>query len=128
MTYTLKDNDGKIHLLNTTEDFCFGYMREYAKARDLGFYFRTMAKQDGTEVIDYGSHTHFFIVKENNMETTEIYNTLLDLNLFTEDELQLITNMNGYNNDTLNDAIYARFGYRSLEQMLEEDGPSWNAT
>lgn len=62
------------------------------------------------------------------METTEIYNTLLDLNLFTEDELQLITNMNGYNNDTLNDAIYARFGYRSLEQMLEEDGPSWNAT
>jgi len=33
----------------------------------------------------------------------------------------LITNINGYSIDTLNDCIYARYGYRSYEQMHEED-------
>lgn len=49
-----------------------------------------------------------------------VWDRLVDMGLFTDRELELITNINGYNIDTLNDAIYARYGYRSLDQMLEE--------
>jgi len=49
-----------------------------------------------------------------------LYEELLDGDLFTSEELQLITNLNGYSVETLNDAIYIRYGYRSLGQMLGE--------
>lgn len=52
---------------------------------------------------------------------TELFNTLIDEELFTEAELQLLTNINGYNIETLNDAIYARYGYRDYEQMKESE-------
>ena len=51
---------------------------------------------------------------------TELFNTLIDEELFTEAELQLLTNINGYNIETLNDAIYARYGYRDYNQMMED--------
>lgn len=54
------------------------------------------------------------------MNYNELYEELLNLELFTKEELQLITFMNGFNEKTLNDAIYCRYGYRDLEQMLEE--------
>lgn len=52
-------------------------------------------------------------------ELNELYNILVNDGYFTEEELQLLTNINGYNIDTLNDAIYSRYGYRTYEQMLE---------
>ena len=63
-------------------------------------------------------------LKENKMEELtldELFNTLIDEALFTEEELQLLTNINGYNMETLNDAIYARYGYRDYEQMKESE-------
>ena len=50
-------------------------------------------------------------------ELDELFDTLIDEELFTEAELQLLTHINGYNMETLNDAIYARYGYRDYEQM-----------
>lgn len=38
----------------------------------------------------------------------------------TENELQLITCINGYNLETLNDVIYARTGYHDLKQLINE--------
>lgn len=58
------------------------------------------------------------IYKELNVN--ELWDQLLDLELFTYEELQLLTNINGYSVETLNDAIFARYGYRDLEQMMEE--------
>ena len=49
-----------------------------------------------------------------------LWDELLDLELFTEEELQLLTNINGYSVETLNDAIFARYGYRDYNQMMEE--------
>jgi hypothetical protein len=49
----------------------------------------------------------------------KIWDKLLELGI-SEDTLQIITNINGYNEDTLNSVLYARFGYRSIEQMEEE--------
>jgi hypothetical protein len=59
-------------------------------------------------------------LKEAFTEVSDLWAYLTDNELFTEAELQLITSMYGYNTDTLNDALYARYGYRSLDQMLEE--------
>ena len=41
---------------------------------------------------------------------------LIDVGIATTAELSLITDINGYNMDTLNDVLYARTGYRSREQ------------
>lgn len=59
-------------------------------------------------------------MKQYEDEVIYTWDKLVDMGLFTDRELELITNINGYNIDTLNDAIYARYGYRSLDQMLEE--------
>ena len=50
-----------------------------------------------------------------------LYDELVSRYLFTQAELDLITDINGLSIDTLNDCIYARFGYRSLAQMDGED-------
>ena len=47
-----------------------------------------------------------------------VYNYYEEAELFTAEELRLITNINGYNLETLNDMLYARYGYRDLEQMM----------
>ena len=50
----------------------------------------------------------------------DIYQLLIDLDMFTEAELKLLTYINGFNMETLEDALYARYGYRSADQLLEE--------
>jgi hypothetical protein len=52
---------------------------------------------------------------------TVLYDELIELDLFTDKELELITNINGYTIDTLNDCLYSRYGYRSLSQMIGEE-------
>lgn len=50
-----------------------------------------------------------------------IYNSLIERGHFTEAELRLVTDMYGSNVETLNKAIYARFGVHDYEQLMEED-------
>lgn len=54
-------------------------------------------------------------------DVTKVFNELIDSGYFTEDELILITNINGYNMDTLNDCIYCRYGYRDYESLTGGD-------
>lgn len=49
----------------------------------------------------------------------ELFDNLIDMGFFTEDELVLVTNINGSTIDTLNDCIFARYGYRSFQQMVD---------
>lgn len=60
-------------------------------------------------------------MKHYETEVIYAWDKLVDMGLFTDRELELVTNINGYTIETINDAIYARYGYRSLDQMLEED-------
>lgn len=53
------------------------------------------------------------------MELEEYYDYLIDTNIVSEEALQLITNINGYNENTLDDVLYCTTGYRDLEQYLE---------
>mgnify|MGYP001058595394 CR=1 FL=1 len=46
---------------------------------------------------------------------------LLDTGIATEKELQLVTDINGYSIETLNDVLYARTGYRDQEQLEDEE-------
>lgn len=59
-------------------------------------------------------------LKDAFTEVDDLWSYLVDNEFFTQAELELITSINGYNIDTLNDALYARYGYHSLDQMLEE--------
>jgi hypothetical protein len=44
------------------------------------------------------------------------WDTLLNLGV-SEQTLQIVTNINGYSMDTLNDVLYAHTGYRNFDQL-----------
>ena len=58
-------------------------------------------------------------MKKDFQDVNVLWDELLEQELFTYEELRLITNINGYSIETLNDALYARYGYRDYEQMME---------
>jgi hypothetical protein len=59
-------------------------------------------------------------LKEAFTEVDDLWSYFVDNEFFTPAELELLTSINGYNIDTLNDALYARYGYRDLDQLVEE--------
>lgn len=61
-----------------------------------------------------------YIDKGEFKMTERIWNYLIDNGIATEEELQLVTDINGYSIRTLEDVIYAKTGYNDLEQLMEE--------
>lgn len=53
------------------------------------------------------------------MEFNKLYNKLVEEDYFTEEELRLVTDINGNSVETLNDCIYARYGYRNYEDLVD---------
>ena len=53
------------------------------------------------------------------MTITEMYDTLIEQGIATFSEIELVTNINGYNKQALNDIVYAKLGMQTLEQYLE---------
>ena len=57
------------------------------------------------------------------MKTTEqlnhMYDTILELGLAIREELELVTSINGFNEQALNDIVYVREGYQTLDQFIE---------
>lgn len=51
----------------------------------------------------------------------KIWDYLIENGIATKDELTLVTNINGYNMETLNDVIYARTGFHDIEQLKGEE-------
>lgn len=49
-----------------------------------------------------------------------VWEMLVDMGIATDEELQLVTSINGYNIDALNDVIYVRTGYHDIEQLEME--------
>ncbi len=48
-----------------------------------------------------------------------IWDSIIEQDIATIEELRLVCNINGYNVETLESVIYARIGYRSLEQWMQ---------
>ena len=52
-------------------------------------------------------------------EMNELWNYITEYGIATENEIRLITSINGTNLDTFEDILYSRTGYRSLNQIKE---------
>ena len=50
----------------------------------------------------------------------EVWDLLIEYGVATQEELELITCINGYNMDTMDSVIYARTGYQNIEQIQDE--------
>lgn len=51
------------------------------------------------------------------MTIVEMWDCLIEEGITTENELQLVTCINGYNEESMRDVLYARTGYRSFDQL-----------
>lgn len=61
------------------------------------------------------------------MTLNQYYNYLIDYQIVSEETLNIITNINGYNEETLNDVLYCVSGYHDIEQYTEyEDRETYN--
>ena len=49
-----------------------------------------------------------------------LWDFIVDNNIATEDEVRLVSDINGLNEETMTDIIYAKTGLRSYEQCLSE--------
>jgi len=52
-------------------------------------------------------------------EQNELWDYLLETQTATEEEIQLVTSINGNNIEALESILYCRTGYRSLEQIKD---------
>ena len=71
------------------------------------------------ELLEKVCNVEYDINDFNSVEDL-LYYYYIDSGMFTQDELDLITHVNDWNVETFNDALFSRYGYRDLEQMLEE--------
>ena len=60
-----------------------------------------------------------FIEHLSNNDIYELWDYLIDNEIATEKEINLVTSINGTNLDSLESILYSRTGYRSLEQITE---------
>lgn len=54
------------------------------------------------------------------MTIEKAWDTLLEMGV-SEQTLQIVTSINGYNLETLDDILYAHAGYRSFDQLDDEE-------
>lgn len=54
------------------------------------------------------------------MDITDMWDTLEAMGV-EEQTLQIVTSINGYNEETMTDVLYAHTGYRNFEQMEDEE-------
>jgi len=62
------------------------------------------------------------MTKTRQEQRDEAWDYLIETGIATEDELILVTNINGFNLETLNNVIHSRTGYHDLEQLIECEG------
>lgn len=55
------------------------------------------------------------------MKLNEQMNFLIDNCIATEEEVRLVMDITGRNEETINNILFARTGYRSIEQYLEAE-------
>lgn len=61
------------------------------------------------------------------MELNKMFDYLEEMEIATGEEIQLVTDINGWSEETVNDILFARTGYRDLEQYTEyEDKDTYN--
>lgn len=62
------------------------------------------------------------VYTDDNKEA--LWQEIINNDIATNNEIQLVTDINGYSIKTLNDIIFSRTGYRTLEQYLSSENNS----
>jgi hypothetical protein len=57
---------------------------------------------------------------ETDLSVDDMYSILLDFNVATQKELNLITSINGFNEESFYDILYVRTGLRRFIDLFEE--------
>ena len=57
----------------------------------------------------------------NKHDADAAYDHLLELGIATEDELALVSSIMGHNLDTYESVLFSRMGFRTFDQIEEED-------
>lgn len=57
----------------------------------------------------------------NNKLLDKLWDFITVNEIATDEEIRLVTDINGYNEEALNDIIYARTGYRNYEQCMDDN-------
>lgn len=60
------------------------------------------------------------------MSFEDAWDLMLELNIVSEETMQVVTCINGCTVETLNDILYVVTGYRTLEQYAEDELPWWD--
>ena len=55
-------------------------------------------------------------MKTTNLSINEMWDTLLEIGV-SEQTLQVVTGINGYNEQSMKDILYSRFGYNDFDQL-----------
>ena len=53
------------------------------------------------------------------MTTSEMWDELIEMGV-SEETLRIVTDINGYNEDTMHDVLYAAFGEREFEEEYDD--------
>lgn len=59
-------------------------------------------------------------------ELNIIYDSIIDYNIATAEEISLVTTITGWNKESLNDIIMVRTGYHNIEQYKEMEEVNWS--
>lgn len=62
------------------------------------------------------------VLEFDELSLDQIWDLFINLGVCSEETLQVITSINGYNLETMKDVLYVTTGLRSLEQVVEEYG------
>ena len=63
----------------------------------------------------------YVILKEiENITRLDLWDAIVEHGIATEEEIELVTAINGFNDNALNDIIYVRTGYKNIEDFLED--------
>ena len=61
-------------------------------------------------------------IKDNmNQQIEKLWDLIVNYELTSEQSLQLVTRLNGYTLETMEDVLYALTGYHSYEQFMENE-------
>jgi hypothetical protein len=61
-------------------------------------------------------------MKDNiNQQIKKLWDLIVNYELTSEHSLQLVTRLNGYTLETMEDILYALTGYHSYEQFMENE-------
>ena len=73
--------------------------------------------QNKVNIMTYNEYNE--LTETQQLDITAAY--LIDYSIVTEDEFALVTSINGHNLEAVESMLYARTGYRSYGQLLEEE-------